>query len=172
MLRHFGHARVAVLDGGLRAWRALEGGESPPVELGDFVAAEPTSGAVVDYEFVRRLDGDVLLLDARGRDRFRGEVAPGDPRTGRIPGAKSAYWEAVNLDDEGRFLPPNVLRQRYAQLGVGRFPETVVYCGSGVQACHVLLGMEIAGLAGKLYPGSWSDWSRHPDAPAEKDTEP
>jgi thiosulfate/3-mercaptopyruvate sulfurtransferase len=166
LFRYYGHQRVAVLNGGLASWPGnLERGPSPIVERGNFAAAKPHLGWTVDFEFVRKLEPSVRLLDARGPDRFRGEVAPGDPRTGHIPGARPAYWRELNLDDRGRFLPAEVLRSRYRNLGVEDSDRVVAYCGSGVQACHILLGLELAGFAGQLYPGSWSDWSRHPDAP-------
>lgn len=160
LLRYYGHDEVALLDGGLQAWAGdLEVGASPRVERGDFCAAEPPEGWTVEYDFVHQLNPHVLLLDARGPDRFRGDVAPGDPRTGHIPGARSAYWQDVNLGKDGRFLPPDALRSRYEALGAADTQQIIAYCGSGVQACHVLLGLELAGFKGKLYPGSWSDWS-------------
>ena len=101
----------------------------------------------------------MLLLDARAGERYRGEVEPLDPIAGHIPGALNAPYED-NLGPDGRFLPVEALAARYQDLGVGGAAETVVYCGSGVTACHNLLAMEYAGLGeARLYPGSWSDWS-------------
>jgi thiosulfate/3-mercaptopyruvate sulfurtransferase len=119
----------------------------------------------VEYDAVRRLPDGVVLLDARAPERYRGEVEPVDPKPGHIPGALSAFYRE-NLDSQLHFLEPEALRRRYAELGVGSGGEAVAYCGSGVSACHDLLAMELAGLHGaRLYPGSWSDWSGHPDAP-------
>lgn len=63
--------------------------------------------------------------------------------------------------------PPEDLRASFSQVLEGRDPkEVVMYCGSGVTACHNLLAMEHAGLHGaRLYPGSWSEWSSDPDRP-------
>ncbi|MGH8930102.1 MAG: sulfurtransferase, partial [Egibacteraceae bacterium] len=89
-----------------------------------------------------------------------------DPRPGRIPGARNAEW-AGNLDPStGRFLYPAALRERYRALGTGKAAGIVVYCGSGVTACHDLLALQAAGLSARLYPGSWSHWSADPARPA------
>jgi thiosulfate/3-mercaptopyruvate sulfurtransferase len=109
--------------------------------------------------------GDTLLLDARAGERYRGETEQIDPRAGHIPGAVSAPF-AGNLGDGGHFLPPEVLRERYARLGAEDRP-TVAYCGSGLNATHDLLALELAGIGGaRLYEGSWSDWSSDPSRPA------
>jgi thiosulfate/3-mercaptopyruvate sulfurtransferase len=171
-LRHYGHENVAVLDGGLAAWPGpFESGVPRPWPAGNFTATDPIAGATVGYDEVAALLDEALVLDARAPDRFRGEVAPGDPRLGRIPGARNAHWQAVNLSPDGHFRAPEDLRRSYAALGVDGQRRTIAYCGSGVQACHLLLGLELAGLddAAQLYVGSWSDWSRHPGAPAEID---
>jgi thiosulfate/3-mercaptopyruvate sulfurtransferase len=165
MLRHVGHDAVAVLDNGLAGWAGpLETG-SPPVPRGDFVAGDPRTAMTLDYEEVRRLPGDAVLLDARQAARYRGEIEPVDPRAGHIPGARSAPW-AGNLAESGRLRSPGELRRRFRELGVREGAEVVAYCGSGVSACLNLLALEVAGLPGaRLYPGSWSDWSTKPGAP-------
>ena len=106
------------------------------------------------------------LLDARAEDRFRGENETIHPRAGHIPGAVCAYF-AGNLTPEGRFQSPTFLRQRFQTLLGEVLPEQAIfYCGSGVSACNNLLAMEIAGLSGgRLYVGSWSEWSGSPDRP-------
>ncbi len=108
-----------------------------------------------------------MLLDARAPARYRGDDEPVDARAGHIPTAQNAPV-AANLDPAtGRFLPPQVLRDRYVAMLEGAPPEAVVtYCGSGVTACHDLLALEIAGLGGgRLFPGSWSEWSSRHDRP-------
>ena len=156
LLRHFGHERVAVLDGGLRGWRAeggpLEAGvdQIPP---GGFVARE-RQGDTAEAE---ALAGS-LLLDARAPERYRGEVEPIDPVAGHIPGAVNMPF--AELAPDGRFLAPEELRARFEATGAAPGRGLVAYCGSGVTACVVLLAAEVAGLGpGRLYPGSWSEWS-------------
>jgi thiosulfate/3-mercaptopyruvate sulfurtransferase len=99
------------------------------------------------------------VLDGRDRERYRGEVEPVDARAGHIPGAHS--WPArEHLRPDGTVRPVEELRRELAELGVGPDTPVVSYCGSGVTACHNLLVLEQAGLgAGRLYPGSWSQWS-------------
>ena len=172
MLRYFGHERAAVLDGGIQAWPGdlAIGAERPAA--GDFAAGPPREELRLEYEEVRRLPATTLLLDARPAERYRGEAEPVDPVAGHIPGARSAPARD-NLGADLRFLPAGALRSRYDALGAGEGRDVVVYCGSGVTACHDLLALEVAGLPGaRLYPGSWSDWSNRPDAPVATGEEP
>ena len=170
LLRLFGHTRVAVLDGGFARWTAL----GLPVESGPVApAATPAHpgrfdpGAIVETAEVAGQLGapDRRLLDARARERFRGEVEPLDPVAGHIPGARNRPY-SDNLRD-GRFLPPETLRAQFLALLDGVDPSrTVLSCGSGVTACHNLLAMEHAGLQGaRLYAPSWSGWVSDPGRP-------
>lgn len=173
LLRYAGHDRVRVLDGGLAAWRD----EGLPLEPGA-VAPEPARftlrlrpDMVVDRERVLRAleDPDVRLVDARAPERYRGELEPIDPRAGHIPGALNLPF-AGNLEG-GRFRDPATLRERFAALEEAE--EVVVYCGSGVSACHDLLAIDEAGLPpARLYVGSWSDWTSYEDAPVATGDEP
>ncbi|WP_416969597.1 sulfurtransferase [Streptomyces sp. 4F14] len=167
LLRYAGVADVALLDGALGAWRAA----GLPLESG--VPADPVPGDVVltagklpvtDADGARRLAAEGLLLDARAGERYRGEVEPVDPRAGHIPGAVSAPT-GENLAADGRFLPAEELRKRFAEKGADSGVQVGVYCGSGVTAAHQIAALEIAGFDGVLFPGSWSAWSADPDRP-------
>ena len=170
LLRKHGHARVSVLDGGLKAWVAAGGPlatEVPSVEEGTFTALPLPPSAIVDKGAVDRArrDPTTRILDARARERYRGDIEPVDARPGHIPGAKSAPF-SENVDG-GTFRAPTELREHYARLGAIDAKELIVYCGSGVTACHDLLALELAGITGaKLYEGSWSDWARDEILPA------
>jgi thiosulfate/3-mercaptopyruvate sulfurtransferase len=167
LLRAHGHEDVAVLDGGLAKWQA-EGrpvtSEAPPVAPAAFTG-RLLSGFVIDKAAFVAAHGRRLVLDARAVERYRGETEPIDPRAGHVPGARSAPWTGnLTSDPVPVFLPQAALRQRYEALGAGR-EEPVVYCGSGVNACHDLLALHLAGLRGTLYAGSWSEWSSDPSLP-------
>ena len=165
LLRHFGQAEVAVLDGGLQAWPEPLATEATRPAPGDFVAVE-AAGEVADLAAVRDREGDAVLLDARVGERYRGETEPVDDRAGHIPGALNAPWPG-NLGADGRLLPPARLRDRFRELGVRDTEKVISSCGSGVTACHNILAMEVAGLGrARLHEGSWSEWSRHPELPA------
>ena len=148
----------------LRGWRA-EGG---PLEAG---AEQASPGAFVaharegDTTEAQALAGR-LLLDARAPERYRGELEPIDPVAGHIPGAVNLPF--ADLAPGGRFLAPEDLRARFEAAGTAPGRELVAYCGSGVTACVLLLAAEVAGVEpGRLYPGSWSEWSGR-GLPAER----
>jgi thiosulfate/3-mercaptopyruvate sulfurtransferase len=172
-LRYLGHDRVAVLDGGWARWMM----EGRPVASGDerrppaTFRADPRSEMRVSAEEVGAHlgDGSMLLVDARAPERFEGRTEPIDRAAGHIPGAANRFFK-TNLADDGTMLSPATLREAIGNLLNGRDPsEAVMYCGSGVTACHNLLAMEHAGLPGaRLYAGSWSEWSADPSRPTEK----
>lgn len=168
LLRWLGHTHVAVLDGGLEAWRAvggpLEAGPvAPAAAAGDYPMSEPAMPTVSADELLHGA-GRHLVLDARAPERFRGDVEPLDSRAGHIPGARNHFFKH-NLAADGCFLPADELRARFDACGTT--PDRIVHqCGSGVTACHNLLAMTVAGLAGSaLYPGSWSEWSADASRP-------
>ncbi|TDE21413.1 sulfurtransferase [Actinomadura sp. 6K520] len=165
-LRYFGHERVRVLDGGYRAW--TEAGrpvstEEPDVKPGDFTA-RPGRLPVLDAEGAAELATAGVLLDARAAERYRGEQEPVDPVAGHIPGARNAPTSG-NVGVDGRFLPPGLLRERFAKLGATDALDVGAYCGSGVTAAHEILALNLAGIPAALYVGSWSNWVTDPSNP-------
>jgi thiosulfate/3-mercaptopyruvate sulfurtransferase len=162
MLRATGHDAV-LLDGGLNAFAGeLERGERPRARAVFTPRPWPTE-RLADIDDA--VDARNVVIDARARERYRGEHEPVDPRPGHIPGAVNLPCRE-NLSDDGRFLPVEALRLRFRQAGVTDGETVVSYCGSGVNACHNLLAMEHAGIGtGRLYAGSWSQYSHDADRP-------
>ncbi len=174
LLRYLGHTGAAVLDGGFEKWRResrpLEPGEAAPAAAGDFTDTADDSLWVATEELERVFrDDDTVVIDARAPARYSGEKEAVDSEGGHIPGSVSHPLQ-TNLDENGCFRSAAELREMYAGL---RKQRTIHSCGSGVTACHNLLAMEIAGLAGsRLYVGSWSEWIRSPDRPRAVGKEP
>jgi thiosulfate/3-mercaptopyruvate sulfurtransferase len=170
LARWIGLHNVAVLDGGIAAWRAaglpLEQAVRSPVprELPVRLVADAWLGS--DDVNERRQRPGNLLIDARGAERFAGRNETIDTVAGHVPGARNHPF-AGNLGVDGKFLGVEQLRQRWSVL-LGSLPPSAVIamCGSGVTACHNLLALEHAGFpGGRLYAGSWSEWIRHPERP-------
>ena len=162
MLRVTGH-QAALLDGGLGAYEAaLERGQANPAP-GAFTAVAWPEDRLSTIEEVPR--GDSIVIDARNRDRYRGDVDPIDPRAGHVPGAFNIPCRE-NLDSAGQFLPIDEIRRTFADIGVVDGDSTISYCGSGVTACHNLLALEMCGLGlGRLFVGSWSQYANAVDLP-------
>lgn len=165
MLRWLGHERVAVLDGGLAAWVAAGGAltdqPTPPRPVAPPARLREPLVQTVEADALAAQLGRCGLVDARAPERFRGEVEPLDRQAGHIPGARNRPF-ADNLLPDGRFKPAAALRTEWA--GWQPSADTVHQCGSGVSACHNLLALAAAGLpVGRLYPGSWSEWSAQPE---------
>jgi thiosulfate/3-mercaptopyruvate sulfurtransferase len=148
LLRHFGHDDVAVLDGGIAAWLGpLRAGEEE-IEPAEFAPQPRTDDTIEADELLARLDDpSLLLVDARLPARFRGEPNPIDNLPGRIPGAVNAPWNEPLPE-----LPGS---------------EIAAYCGSGVTSAVTLHRLHLQGRRGRLYPGSWSEWSAR-GLPAER----
>lgn len=171
LLRWLGHERAQLLDGGFSAWVA----EGRPVTAavtpkapGDFEPRLRSELVISAAELAAPESRTGKLFDARAPERFRGDVEPIDPVAGHIPGAENLPF-AGNLD-AGRFRSPAELRARFANALGDTLPEhAVVYCGSGVTACHDVLAFARAGLPlPRLYAGSWSEWITDPSRPVEK----
>ena len=163
LLRWLGHEQVSVLNGGIQSWTSM----GQQLEI---IERTPRSRQILeinlndvhvdaDYILGKLQSEDLVIIDARANDRFRGKNETIDPIAGHIPGAINRFFKA-NLDETGQMKGGNTLREEFLDLiGSENVTNVVHQCGSGVSACHNLLAMEVAGLVGsKLYPGSWSEW--------------
>lgn len=150
---------AALLDGGMAAYDGPLEQQAPSRPPGDLRPVPWPADRLAQPDDL--LGPGVLVLDARDRDRFRGDHEPVDPRPGHVPGARNLpARELVGLS-------PEQLRLRFAEVGVAPGSDVIASCGSGVTACADLLALEQAGLGrGRLYPGSWSQWSADPSRPA------
>jgi thiosulfate/3-mercaptopyruvate sulfurtransferase len=173
LLQNAGFDNVSILDRGIDAWLAA----GQPVETGEPSASREglylsevslTWGKLptIAIDEVESFAHTGVLLDARAGERFRGEVEPVDPRAGHIVGAVSAPT-SDNLQPDGRFSSPAVLRERFEALGITAGTSTAVYCGSGITASHEIFALHLAGFDAALYPGSWSQWSSDPNRTIE-----
>ena len=177
LLRWAGHRDVAVLDGGYRAWTSHGRPVStrPAASEPGTITVRPGAMPVLDTGQAAALARDGVLLDARAAARYRGEVEPVDPRAGHVPGARSAPFAALT-DADGRWLPPQRVRELAVDWDTAGHPVGA-YCGSGVTACALILGLEYAGVSDPdhpvaLYAGSWSQWCTDPSRPAATGPEP
>jgi thiosulfate/3-mercaptopyruvate sulfurtransferase len=181
MLQWIGHERVAVLDGGLQAWMIAGGAVQHSVSDASGMCRSQPDFSQQQYP-LSTLDTALItlqsvadavrtqshtIIDARAPARFRGEMEPLDPIAGHIPGALNRPF-AMNLNAHGRFKSPAELKAEFEVLLAGRDAANVIHhCGSGVSAVPNVLAMKIAGYPpARLFAGSWSEWSQHPDLPA------
>ncbi|MDM4761590.1 sulfurtransferase [Galbitalea sp. SE-J8] len=173
LLRAGGIVDVRILDGGIRSWtdpgHPVESGDVTPPP-GDVVLA-PGGLPSVTIDEAADFPARGLLIDARAGDRYRGETEPIDPRAGHIAGAVNRPT-TENVGADGRFRPAAELRDEFEALGATAGTPVAVYCGSGVTASHEIAALAIAGIPAALYPGSWSQWSNHPDRPVAVGAQP
>lgn len=136
LLRHFGHDDCAVLD--LAGWLGPLRAGKEDVEPAGFNPRR-RAGETIEADELQQRHGELVLLDARVPERYRGDVEPIDPVAGHIPGARNAPWNEPLPE-----IPPG---------------EVIAYCGSGITAAVLIHRLALAGREAKLYPGSWSEWS-------------
>lgn len=170
LLRYYGHTSVAVLDGGYQKWQE----EGLPLNSGHEHKSAVNFHGFPNYKMVAdiglvehaRVDPDWLVIDARAPERYMGTSEPIDPIAGHIPGSVNYYF-GNNINTANTYKKPREIKREFNKLLNGRHPgRVIVYCGSGVTSCSILLALEYAGIKGALlYPGSWSEWIRNPDNP-------
>jgi thiosulfate/3-mercaptopyruvate sulfurtransferase len=175
MMRSIGHTYVQVLNGGLKAAAdegvdlSTDNYQPTPANTPYPIPAEYSHTA--DIEEVEQAAGadNRVVIDVREGARYLGHTEPLDLVAGHIPGAVNLFY-SNSLSPEGKYLTSQALASLYMDtIGDVKPEDVIVHCGSGVTACHTLLGMEHAGIKGpKLYVGSWSEWSRR-DLPVATD---
>lgn len=168
LLARAGLSSVRVLDGGIDAWRdagfTTESGDVA-VSRGDVSLTRENGRGTLDIDQAADLARRGGLVDVRAEERYRGETEPIDPRAGHIPGAVNV--PATQYLSDGRFASPERIKQAFKEAGVDTRAEVGAYCGSGITAAQAALALHEAGIDAAIYPGSWSQWSRHPERPVE-----
>lgn len=172
MLKWLGHEAVAVLDGGIQAWQALHFplSTTPPTAVPKTFTPNVQSKLIASVAAVEARTQQAVsnLVDARAAARYHGQEEPIDPVAGHIPRACSLPF-ADNLTNAGTFADQATLTERFSSLYQDD-PQPIVYCGSGVTACHNILAMAHAGFPlPRLYPGSWSHWITDSNRPIARD---
>lgn len=175
-----GHGgRIALLDGGIAAWRASthevsSAGEhadhGPPATPAGF-SSSVAEARLADAEWIeaRRGGGAVALIDARPPEEFSGEM-PGEgvKRPGHIPGARNLFWKRlIRSDSLPMLLDTAALRSRFAAAGAEPGDTVVTYCRTGMQASYAYFVARYMGYEAKMYDGSFLDWERVPTRPVE-----
>ena len=165
MLRSFGLEKVQVLDGGMQAAEkagvAFSSGEET-FGKASLIKKDQWKFPVSSLEVVENelKNNSSTVIDVRDAYRYKGESEPIDLVAGHIPGAVNIPF-SENLDEDGNFLKPDVLKEKYAKILENKAEHLIIHCGSGVTACHTILALEYAGVPiPDLYVGSWSEWCR------------
>ena len=169
-LEFFGNSHVAVLNGGLKKWKA-EGRavtmDVPHVPEGDFAPApNPPRGATSDWLVKNLNNPQVVIVDARSPAEYRGERGV-DSRGGHVPGAVNIPWNHVLTPGESQtFLPAAALRQVFAELKITPDRQVVTYCRVGTRAADIYFALRLLGFKQvRLYDGGMGRLERGPQAP-------
>lgn len=167
MLKAIGHQKVQVLNGGLEAAEKYNiplSSAKVEIKRTDLYPIQEWLLPISSLDEVEKIskNNDYIVIDVRDNDRYKGLREPIDLIAGHIPGAVNVPF-ITNLDSDGLYLSPDLLKEKYLQvIGNTKIENVIVHCGSGVTACHTLLAFDYAGLdIPKLYVGSWSEWSRN-----------
>ncbi|MGK6343494.1 sulfurtransferase [Chryseobacterium sp. DT-3] len=174
MLKSFGLENVQILDGGFQAAEKEGLDFSSGEETFEKTSVIKKEGWLLPLKTLEDVENEIInhcstIIDVRDAYRYRGESEPIDLVAGHIPGAINIPF-SENLDENGNFLKPEVLKEKYTELLKDKPQHLIIHCGSGVTACHTILALDYAGFPiPDLYVGSWSEWSRREGKEIAKD---
>ena len=168
-LEYLGHERVAVLDGGVRAWQAAgypltHEAIAPKASAYPFEAVKSVCAAWSDV--AGAIDHpSTVILDTRTDGEWFGEDARGTARAGAVPSAVHLEW-VHNLDDKGCMLDGKILRELYASVGITLESPVIAYCNTGYRSAHAYLALRLIGHPNvRNYVASWQEWGNRMECP-------
>lgn len=168
ILKFYGHPNIKLLNGGLKAWVAVNGelsnSEAKPEPSNYQFDSQPDSSVYASIKYLRSHLGshDFILLDTRGEQEFNGKPKDGAAYGGHIENAVNLDWAmAVDFNGTQKFLDADQLKVNFQDVGVDGEKSVITYCHSGVRSAHTLFVLtELLGYRNiKNYDGSWIEWS-------------
>lgn len=182
ILNAHGIPGLALLDGGLAAWKAaglpLETA-APRIRERHFTLRRPAQGLRDKEQVAHALsngsesDESAQVVDARSPARFAGEEAESRPglAAGHMPGARNLPYARL-FHADGTWKRGDALRTAFEEAGIDIDRPVITSCGSGITACVLAFGLHLLGRDAMLYDGSWAEWGADPDTPKEQGRSP
>lgn len=170
ILNYFGHANVALLDGGWRHWTASArtvSADVPAPEPGRFTARPDPRWVATADDVLAAVDAPgVKIVDARTADEIAGRDLRNIRRGGAIPSSIPVYWEDAFDPETHVFKRADELRRLYETRGIGPDDEVIAYCQVGMRASHDLFVLHLLGYDRlRNYYGAWEEWGNREDLP-------
>ncbi len=172
-LEHFGHRKVAILNGGFKKWSAEQlpvSNEPTKPKAGKFVAKfDPTILGTKESTGAAIGDPKTVILDARSPEEYRGEDVRAK-RGGRVPGAVNVDWrQNFNVaDGVATYKTPAQLKAMYEAAGVTKDKNVLAYCQTGQRSAVAYFVLRLVGYNATNYDASWQEWGNEADTPIEK----
>jgi len=170
ILNYFGHANVALLDGGWTYWTATGrpvSTDAPRIAATAFTARPNPAWIATADDVLAAIDAPgVKIVDGRTVDEIEGRDLRGIRRGGAIPASIPVYWEETFDPDTHLFKPGADLRELFESRGITPGDEVIAYCQVGMRASHDLFALHLVGYDRlRNYYGAWEEWGNRDDLP-------